>query len=45
MLESVTARFYKIEKRMATKEDLNTQQKTLKIHGDVSQVMLKEIKK
>lgn len=28
----------------ATKEDLNKQQETLKIHGDVLQIMLKEIK-
>jgi hypothetical protein len=36
--------FESIESRMATKEDLNAQQKTLKIHGDVLRVILKEIK-
>lgn len=33
-----------LEARMATKTDLDTQQKTLKTHGDVLQIMLKEIK-
>ena len=36
--------FESIESRMATKEDLKTQQETLKTHGDVLQIMLKEIK-
>jgi CMP-2-keto-3-deoxyoctulosonic acid synthetase len=36
--------FERLEERMATKTDLDAQQKTLKIHGDVLQIMLKEIK-
>ena len=35
--------FDSIETRMATKTDLAAQQKTLKIHGDVLEIMLKEI--
>ena len=35
--------FERLENKMATKADLKTQ-KTLKTHGDVLQIMLKEIK-
>lgn len=44
LLESINRSFSRVEEKMATKTDLDTQQKTLKTHGDVLQIMLTEIK-
>ncbi len=43
LLESINRSFSRVEEKMATKTDLDTQQKTIKTQGDVLQIMLKEI--